>query len=63
MEELKVKNINCPSCNHYIEYWTKNNYIECINCKDMIEVEPCEDVITDIDIIEEETIEENIDGE
>jgi hypothetical protein len=49
MEELITKNTKCPNCNHNIEYWTKSNHIECINCKNMIEVEPCE--------IEDETIE------
>lgn len=41
MEDLIMKNINCPGCNHPIEYWTKNSFIECIKCKNMIEVEPC----------------------
>ena len=58
MEELIMKNINCPSCNHHIEYWTKNTFMECIECKNMIEVEPCEDVV-DIEIVEEEIIEED----
>lgn len=35
--------INCPHCNHPLEYWTKNNYINCPNCKDRIAVEPCEE--------------------
>lgn len=43
MEELITKNTKCPNCNHNIEYWTKSNHIECINCKNMIEVEPCKD--------------------
>lgn len=59
MEELIMKNINCPECNHHIEYWTKNNFIECIKCKNMIEVEPCgavEEIIVEVE--DEEVIEE-----
>ena len=54
MENLIVKNINCPNCNHPMEYWTKNNYIECIQCKEIIEVEPCEELVEE----EDEEIEE-----
>ncbi len=35
--------ISCPHCNHPLEYWTKNNYINCPKCKDSIPVEPCEE--------------------
>lgn len=44
MQELTMKNINCPECNLKIEYWTKNNFIECTKCKNIIKVEPCEDI-------------------
>ena len=56
MEELITKNTKCPNCNHNIEYWTKSNHIECINCKNMIEVEPCKEeerTIQDEEIEEE----------
>ena len=56
MEELITKNTKCPNCNHNIEYWTKSNHIECINCKNMIEVEPCEEVKEEL---EEEKIVDN----
>ena len=46
---MKFININCPKCGLEIEYWTKNNVIECTKCKNKIKVEPCE--------IEDETIE------
>jgi len=55
MEELITKNTKCPNCNHDIEYWTKSNHIECINCKSIIEVEPCEDIE---EKIEEDEVEE-----
>ena len=59
MEGLVTKNTKCPNCGHSIEYWTKNSFIECINCKNMIEVEPCKDVKTvEEEIIEGEVIED-----
>lgn len=39
---MEFKNINCPECGLNIEYWTKNNFIECPKCKNNIKVEPCE---------------------
>lgn len=50
------KNANCPECNLSIEYWTRNNFIECAKCKNNIKVEPCdeiEEIIEDEEIIEE----------
>ena len=41
METVKI---NCPKCGLEIEYWTKNNYIECPDCKEIIKVEPCKDL-------------------
>ena len=60
MEELITKNTKCPNCNHDIEYWTKSNHIECINCKNMIAAEPCKDVKIieeEIEVVEGEVIE------
>lgn len=42
METVKI---NCPKCGLEIEYWTKNNYIECPDCKTIIEVEPCKEIV------------------
>lgn len=58
MEELITKNTKCPNCNHNIEYWTKSNYIECPDCKELIKVEPCELVkkITLDDLLENEIV-------
>lgn len=51
METIKII---CPECKHQIEYWTRNNYIECPKCKAIIEVEPC----TVVEEIVEETNDE-----
>lgn len=48
---MEFININCPECNSPIEYWTRNNSIECPQCKNNIAVEPCE---IEEDIIEGE---------
>ena len=53
METVKI---NCPKCGLEIEYWTKNNYIECPGCKEIIGVEPCKEeerTIQDEEIEEE----------
>lgn len=44
---MKPVKINCPHCNQFMEYWTKENYIYCPQCKEKIEVEPCEDKLDD----------------
>lgn len=47
METIKI---NCPECKHSIEYWTRNNFINCTKCKATIPVEPCvEEVIEELD--------------
>jgi DNA-directed RNA polymerase subunit RPC12/RpoP len=51
---MEFKNINCPECGLNIEYWTKNNFIECPKCKSKIKVEPCEDI--EEEVIEDEEI-------
>lgn len=56
------KNINCPECNLNIEYWTRNNFIECPQCKSQIKVEPCEE-IEEEEIIEDEIKNEETDEE
>ena len=33
--------INCPHCNHAMEYWTRENYIHCPACGEKLTVEPC----------------------
>lgn len=33
--------ITCPECKHQMEYWTRNNFINCTKCKASIPVEPC----------------------
>jgi DNA-directed RNA polymerase subunit RPC12/RpoP len=52
---MKFININCPECGLEIEYWTKNDFIECTKCKNKIKVEPCEDIE---EKIEEDEVEE-----
>ncbi|NLL02486.1 MAG: hypothetical protein GX265_05665 [Mollicutes bacterium] len=52
---MKTIKINCPECGLNIEYWTKNDFIECTKCKNKIKVEPCEDTE---EKIEDEEIEE-----
>lgn len=51
---MEFKNTNCPECNLLIEYWTKNNFIECTQCKNQIKVEPCEEEIKEEEIKEDE---------
>lgn len=38
MDTIKII---CPECKHSMEYWTRNNFINCTKCKSRIEVEPC----------------------
>jgi peptide subunit release factor 1 (eRF1) len=45
---MEFKNINCPECGLNIEYWTKNNFIECTKCKNKIKVEPCKDIVDEV---------------
>lgn len=49
--------INCPHCNHSMEYWTIENYINCPKCKGHIAVEPCVEELTE-DELDENPIEE-----
>ena len=51
METIKI---NCPECNHTMEYWTINNHIICTKCKTTIEVEPCKEELTEEELTEEE---------
>lgn len=51
-------NINCPKCGLNIEYWTKNDFIECPKCKNKIKVEPCEDIEEKIEDVEIKEIKE-----
>lgn len=44
--------IACPECKHSMEYWTRNNFINCTKCKASIPVEPC------VEKTEEQTQEE-----
>lgn len=55
METIKI---NCPECKHQMEYWTRNNFINCTKCKTRIEVEPCEEELNEVHQ-EELTDEEN----
>ena len=41
--------ITCPECKHQMEYWTRNNFINCTKCKTAIEVEPCKEELTEIE--------------
>lgn len=50
-------NINCPHCNHNLEYWTKGNLINCPQCKKAITVEPCTEPLDD-EMPQKETPEE-----
>ena len=36
---MEFKNINCPECGLNIEYWTKNNFIECTKCNHKIVID------------------------
>lgn len=56
METIKI---NCPHCEHPLEYWTRNNFINCPKCNGTIAVEPCKEII----IEEVEEIESNGDIE
>lgn len=56
METIKI---NCPECNHTMEYWTKNNHIYCTKCKAVIEVEPCKEEVEE-ELTEEELTKEDI---
>ncbi len=50
---MQTKNITCPKCKLNMEYWTKNSQIECVQCKTIIKVEPCEDIVEEVE--EDET--------
>jgi hypothetical protein len=56
METIKI---NCPECNHIMEYWTINSYIYCTKCKTTIEVEPCKEELIEEQLEEELTEPEN----
>ena len=45
---MEFRNINCPNCGLNIEYWTKNNFIECPTCKNKIKVETYEDIVEEV---------------
>jgi tRNA(Ile2) C34 agmatinyltransferase TiaS len=57
---MKPVKIKCPECNHSMEYWTQNDFIFCTKCKTKIDVEPCEEELTEgeEEVIEEEPFEE-----
>lgn len=44
---MEFKNINCPECGLNIEYWTKNNFIECTKCKHVINLSYDESVASE----------------
>ena len=56
---MEFKNINCPECGLNIEYWTKNNFIECTKCKNKIKVEPWEDIVEEVREIAKSQEDEN----
>ena len=39
----------CPECKHQMEYWTRNNFINCTKCKANIPVEPCIEELEEIE--------------
>jgi DNA-directed RNA polymerase subunit RPC12/RpoP len=54
METVKI---TCPDCKNNMEYWTKNNFIQCTKCKARIPVVPCiesvnENIDDEIEVIE-----------
>ncbi len=49
---MKTISINCPHCNHHMEYWTINDAISCTICGKRIPVEPCEEML-DLELAEE----------
>ena len=51
MDTIKI---TCPECKHQMEYWTRNNFINCTKCKASIPVEPC---VENVDEVIEEGIE------
>jgi primosomal protein N' len=56
METIKI---TCPECNQTMEYWTRDNFINCTRCKAVIPVEPCEEELIEEQPEEEVTEEEN----
>ena len=37
---METITISCPQCKHQMEYWTRNNFINCTKCKASIPVQP-----------------------
>jgi tRNA(Ile2) C34 agmatinyltransferase TiaS len=55
---MKPVKIKCPECNHSMEYWTQNDFIFCTKCKAKIDVEPCEEELTEGEEVIEEEVKE-----
>lgn len=45
---METKKIVCPKCGLNMEYWTRNNFINCTKCGGIVEVEACEDKAEEI---------------
>lgn len=57
---MKTITISCPQCKHSMEYWTRNNFINCPKCKATIQVEPCVEKVEEVIEEEIEIIEVNV---
>lgn len=57
--DVNTIKIQCPNCGHGMEYWTKRNFINCVECGEKIAVEPCGDLI-DLEEVEPEESEGDI---
>lgn len=55
MDTIKI---TCPECKHQMEYWTRNNFINCTKCKASIPVEPCKERLTEEEEEEQQPDEE-----
>ena len=52
-----TKNTTCIKCGLNMEYWTKNNIINCTKCREILTVEPCVDESEEVIDIEENVLE------
>ena len=52
---METKKIVCPKCGLNMEYWTRNNFINCTKCGETIAVEPfVDEALVEEDIIEDD---------
>lgn len=46
--DISTISVQCPKCGHSMEYWTRRDFINCVECGNRIEVEPCEEIVEEI---------------